>query len=235
MNNEDIKILCVDDEQDLLDILKYNLDNAGFTVETAENGNQALELAQTFKPDLVLLDIMMPGPDGYEVCRQIRKNTDLANTTIVFLTAKGDEMDQVLGLELGADDYIQKPFSPRVVLSKVRALLRLSSRSSTEGKKEADTLSAEGLLIDKSKRQVVIDGEETPFLKKEFDLLYFLMNREGLAFSRDNILDEVWGQDSVQVDRTVDVHINRIRKKLGSYSSYIKTIQGIGYKFSADS
>lgn len=234
MNDKDMKILCVDDEQDLLDILKYNLDNAGFTVETAENGTQALELVRSFKPNLVLLDIMMPGPDGYEVCRQIRQDTELANTTIVFLTAKGDEIDQVLGLELGADDYIQKPFSPRVVLSKVRALLRLSSRTSQEGVKEDDSLTAPGLLVDKQKRLVKINDEEVPFLKKEFDLLYFLMNREGLAFSRDNILDEVWGQDSVQVDRTVDVHINRIRKKLGDYATYIKTIQGIGYKFASD-
>lgn len=225
-------ILCVDDEQDLLDILSYNLKKEGYNVYTSDNGEKAIQMADRIKPDLVLLDIMMPGMDGMEVCRQIRNHPQIKDVHVIFITAKADEVDEILGLEFGADDYITKPFSPRKIITKVKAVFRREElrKEFTEDKKAI--ISFKGVEINRLNYTVKINNEEVKFLHKEFELLYFLMNRPGMVFSRNNLLYHVWGEDAYFVDRTVDVHVTKIRKKLGPYGDYIQTVRGVGYKFS---
>ncbi|MBX7150983.1 response regulator transcription factor [bacterium] len=225
-------ILCVDDEQDLLDILSYNLKKEGYNVYTSDNGEKAIQIADRIKPDLVLLDIMMPGMDGMEVCRQIRNHPQIKDVHVIFITAKADEVDEILGLEFGADDYITKPFSPRKIITKVKAVFRREElrKEFTEDKKAI--ISFKGVEINRLNYTVKINNEEVKFLHKEFELLYFLMNRPGMVFSRNNLLYHVWGEDAYFVDRTVDVHVTKIRKKLGPYGDYIQTVRGVGYKFS---
>ena len=219
------KILLVDDEPDILEILEYNLKKEGYEVETAGNGEEGLARAESFRPDLIVLDIMMPVMDGVEVCRQLRNRQEFDNTVITFLTAREEDYSQIAALDTGGDDYITKPIRPRVLLSRVKALLRRGVRQ-----EEAPKLIAIGDLEIDLEQIVVRRGEERIELaKKEFDLLTLLASKPGKVFSRDEIFNRVWGADVIVGNRTIDVHIRKLREKLGDH--YIKTIKGIGYKF----
>ncbi|MCX6140679.1 MAG: response regulator transcription factor [Candidatus Kapabacteria bacterium] len=227
------KILVVDDEQDIVDLVSYNLSKEGFKVFTASNGTQAVEVAKTVKPDVVLLDVMMPGMDGFEVCRSLRKDPTLATTAIMFLTAKSGEIDQILGLELGADDYIQKPISPRVLLARVKSILRRGSENvRTETIAAPELLRIGALEVNRQNYTVKVDGREVFFPKKEFELLAFLASNRGKVFSREVLLRRIWGESVYVIDRTVDVHVSKVREKLGKYGAWIETVKGVGYRFS---
>lgn len=226
------KILVVDDEQDILDLISYNLSKEGFKVFTAADGIQGLETALTCRPDLVILDIMMPGKDGFEVCRALRRDTSFASTAIMFLTAKSSEIDQILGLELGADDYIQKPISPRVLLARVKTMLRRGAENvKTEMIAAPELLRVGNVEINRQNYTVRVDGKEIFFPKKEFELLAFLASNRGKVFSRESLLRRIWGESVYVIDRTVDVHVSKIREKLGSYGHWIETVKGVGYRF----
>ncbi len=222
------KILLVDDEPDIVEFLQYNLLHEGFEVISAYDGIKALE-KMSEKPDLVILDIMMPKLDGYEVCKRIRTNPDYKNIPVIFLTAKSGEVNEILGLELGASDYIQKPISPKKLIARVRSNLRKGD--SSEVKKEPVKIEIGPLKIDREQYIVYLDGEEKVFPRKEFEVLYYLANNPGRVFSRDTLLKDVWGADVYVVDRTVDVHIRKIREKLGTFSDLIETVKGVGYRF----
>lgn len=218
-------ILVVDDEQDLLDLIGYNLKKQGFNVLTADSGEESIAIARNEKPDLILLDIMMPGMDGIEVCRRIREDTNLQNIPVVFLTARGDEESEITGLDLGADDYLFKPISTTKLVSRIKAILR---RFQPEVEKET-ILQVHGLKIDRS-RYIVSDGDrEYRLPRKEFELLYYLAGRKGKVLDRQTLLNEVWGNNIYVIDRTVDVHIRKIREKIGD--AYIETVKGVGYRF----
>ena len=217
------KILVVDDEIDIVDLLKYNLENEGFAVSTASNGVEAIEVAKNVMPDLILLDVMMPEMDGMEACVEIRKIEQLKNVVIAFLTARNEDYSQVAGFDSGADDYISKPIKPRVLISRIKALLR---RSNNEAKKIEEI---NGLLIDREKYLVTIEGNELNLPKKEFELLALLSSQAGKVFTRETILSTVWGNEVVVGDRTIDVHIRKLREKIGD--QFIRTIKGVGYKF----
>ncbi|MCC7430635.1 response regulator [bacterium] len=226
-------ILCVDDEEDLLDILSYNLKKEGYLVFTAENGKIAIEKAISLKPNLILLDVMMDEIDGFEVCRTLRNHPETKDIPIIFLTAKTEEIDEIIALELGADDYVKKPFSPRKILAKIKAVFRrIKIESDVKDTANKEIVRTDGLEINYSTFTVKIDNVETKFLRKELQLLFYLMQHEEKAFSRDSLLNSVWGDDAFFTERTVDVHVAKIRKKLGKYAFYLKTVQGIGYKFS---
>ncbi len=223
-------ILIVDDEEDLLDLLSYNLEQEGFAVALARDGVEALDKARSAQPDLIILDIMMPKMDGIEVCRRLRQDAHLRTIPILMLTARTEEEEQVQGLDVGADIYLAKPISVPVILSQTKALLRTKRRSETP----PDTLSVHDLEIDRDRYLVFQekpDGEreEMHFPRKEFELLHFMASHPGKVFSRQELLDEVWGRDVYVVDRTVDVHVRKIREKLGS--EYVETVKGVGYKF----
>lgn len=223
------KILIVDDEDDILDLLQYNLEREGYDTLLARDGIEALDVAEEERPDLMILDVMMPRMDGIEVCRRLRRNAFLRNTPVLMLTARAEEEDQIKGLDVGADIYLSKPVSVPVLLSQLRALLRGAHRHETP----PDLLQIHELEIDRD-RYVVYqrDDEETiehRFPRKEFELLYFLASHPGKVFSRQELLDQVWGRDVFVVDRTVDVHVRKIREKLGS--DYIETVKGVGYRF----
>ena len=221
------KILLVDDEPDILEILEFNLRKEGFEVATAGNGEEGLKLARQFRPDLIVLDIMMPIMDGVEVCRQLRSDTSFDSTVITFLTAREEDYSQIAALDIGGDDYITKPIRPRVLISRVKALLRRNARQEEE---ETTSLIAIGDLEIDLERIVVRRKDETIELaKKEFDLLTLLASKPGKVFSREEIFNKVWGTDVIVGNRTIDVHIRKLREKLGDH--YIKTIKGIGYKF----
>jgi len=223
MSNE--KILLVDDEPDIIEFLGYNLTKEGFDVTTTTNGKEAIEIAQRIKPDLIILDVMMPDMDGIETCHEIRNIESLKNTLIAFLSARGEDYSQVAGFDAGADDYITKPIKPRLLVSRVKAILRRKS-----GVEETDLNEQEGgIKIDREKYLVYKEGEEMSFPKKEFELLALLISKPGKVFTRDVILERVWGGEVVVGDRTIDVHIRKLREKLGDH--YIKTIKGVGYKF----
>ena len=218
-------VLVVDDEQDLLDLIEYNLKKEGFSVLTAVDGESSIQIAREHKPDLVLLDIMMPKMDGLEVCDKMRSDADLMHTPIIMLTARGDEKTEVEGLDTGADDYITKPISTKKLLSRIRAVLRRYQE--TEG--EVRKLTVHDLEIDKD-RYIVSRGEEEFHLpRKEFELLYYLAGKKGKVRDRQTLLNKVWGDNIYVVDRTVDVHIRKIREKLGDH--YIETVKGVGYRF----
>ncbi len=226
------RILVVDDEQDIVDLISYNLGKEGYKVASASNGNQAVEVAGAFKPDLVILDIMMPGMDGFEVCRTLRQNPATAGSAIMFLTAKSGEIDQILGLELGADDYIQKPISPRVLIARVKSILRRGTETiRTETIAAPEVLRIGALEINRQNYTIRIDGRETFFPKKEFELLAFLAVNSGKVFTRDALLRRIWGESVYVIDRTVDVHVSKIREKLGPYSTWVETVKGVGYRF----
>ncbi len=223
-------VLVVDDEKDIVQLIRYNLEREGFRVESASDGNEALKKSNDLKPDLILLDIMLPGKDGYEVMKSLNQNEKTANIPVIFLTAKSAEFDEVLGLELGADDYIVKPISPRKLVSRIRAVLRRSEGVKTEGGKNFDFGE---ILIDRESYLVKIKGHQVFFPRKEFEILYYLASHEGKVISRETLLSRIWGADVFVGDRTVDVHIRKIREKLGEHAGMIETIKGVGYKFSA--
>lgn len=226
MANEkpETRILIVDDETDILEFLSYNLKKEGYAVNTCENGAKALEIARKFKPHLVLLDVMMPGIDGIETCRQLREEAGSKDIIIAFLTARSEDYSQIAGFDAGADDYITKPVKPRVLVSRVAALLRRMP-----GGGEHEPLTIGDLTLNREKFLVMRGPEAIIFPKKEFELLALLMSKPGKVFLREEILEKVWGGDVVVGDRTIDVHIRKLREKLGE--NYIKTIKGVGYKF----
>ncbi len=219
------KILLVDDEPDILEFLGYNLTKEGFDITTTNNGREAIQLAKKIKPDLILLDVMMPEMDGIETCHEIRAIDELKHTLIAFLSARGEDYSQVAGFDAGADDYITKPIKPRLLISRVKAILRRKS-----GEEETVTEASDlDIKIDREKYLVYKDGKEFTFPKKEFELLALLISKPGKVFTREIILENVWGGEVIVGDRTIDVHIRKLREKLGN--DYIKTIKGVGYKF----
>ena len=216
------KILLVDDEADILELIKYNLEKEGFEVKVAYNGRSGIEVAKSFVPDLILLDVMMPEMDGVETCLELRSISELKHAIIAFLTARGEDYSQIAGFDAGADDYITKPIKPRVLVSKVKALLRRSEKEEEEVK-----LSSK-LSIDEERYVVLCEGKEIILPKKEFELLKLLLSKPGNVFTRDNIFAAVWGNDAVVGERTIDVHIRKLREKIGD--DFISTIKGVGYK-----
>lgn len=226
MEKSDICILLVDDEPDIIEIIRYNLSAEGYRILTAENGKEALEIARKEKPQLIILDVMMPKMDGIETCSQMRKLPELDQTVITFLTARGEDYSQMAGFDAGADDYITKPIKPKVLTSKVKALLR---RFREEPAPHTDVLQAGDLMINRDKYMVIKDGEEISLPRKEFELLYLLASQPGKVFKREDILERVWGNDVVVGGRTIDVHIRKLREKIGDES--FQTIKGVGYKF----
>ncbi len=226
MELNDIKILLVDDETDVLDFMKYNLEKEGFWVYTAQNGAEGIQMAKKVNPHLIILDLMMPKMDGIETCRLLRSLPEFKSTLITFLTARDEDYSQIAGFEVGADDYITKPIKPRVFTSRIRALLR---RLETEA--QAEIITAGDLQIDRERYLVIKDKKEISFPRKEFELLSLLASKPGRVFKREEILSKVWGNDTIVGDRTIDVHIRKLREKLGD--DYFKTIKGIGYKFDA--
>ncbi len=225
MKKKDIRILLVDDEPDILEIVGYNLSSEGYQVFTAENGAKAIKLAKKNKPHLIILDVMMPEMDGIEACEQIRKVPELEGTIITFLTARGEDYSQMAGFDAGADDYITKPIKPKVLLSKVKALLR-RYRSD---EKSSDVVNLGDIVINRDEYKIVQNGEEIVLPKKEFELLSLLASKPGKVYKREDILNNVWGNEIVVGGRTIDVHIRKLREKIGD--ERIKTIKGVGYKF----
>jgi two-component system alkaline phosphatase synthesis response regulator PhoP len=220
------KILLVDDEADILEFLSYNLKKEGYRVFTANNGKEAVTVAKKENPDIIILDVMMPDMDGIETCREIRDLPGLKDVMIAFLTARNEDYSQIAGFEVGADDYINKPIKPRVLSSRIKALLRRSG--STEAV-ASDKVEMGGIKIDRERYLIVQDGNEINLPKKEFELLALLASKPGKVFTRESILDKVWGGEVVVGDRTIDVHIRKLREKLGE--DFIRTVKGIGYKF----
>ncbi|MBY0481116.1 MAG: response regulator transcription factor [Chitinophagaceae bacterium] len=219
------RILIADDEPDILEIVSYNLSKEGYEIYTAKDGNEAIERAKQLNPDLIILDIMMPKKTGIEVCEILRTQAMFQHTLIIFLTALSDESSQIKGLETGADDYVNKPISPKVLISRVNALFRRTNTKPSESK----TLSIGNINIDPVKFMVMIDGKDVILAKKEFELLYLLASRPGRVFLRNEILSQVWGNDVIVGDRTIDVHIRKVRQKMGV--DCITTVKGVGYKF----
>ena len=219
-------ILLIDDEDDIRELLEYNLKKEGFTVLSTDNGSDGIALAQKHIPDIILLDVMMPEMDGVEVCEQIRANDSTSNIFICFLTARNEDYSQIAGLEAGADDYIAKPIKPRVLISKLKAILR---RGATTIEQAPSKTSTQRLVIDRDRYIVIKDGEQIHFPRKEFELLALLASKPEKVFDREVILEKVWGDGVVVGDRTIDVHIRKLREKIGD--EYIKTVKGVGYKF----
>lgn len=226
METNDIKILLVDDEVDVLDFMKYNLEREGFWVHTAGNGLEAIEVAKKTLPHIIILDLMMPKLDGIETCRELRNLPQFKSTIITFLTARDEDYSQIAGFEVGADDYITKPIKPRVFISRIRALMRRLENSDN-----AKRIKAGEIEVDRERYVVIKNGEEISLPRKEFELLNLLISKPGRVFKREEILSKVWGNDTIVGDRTIDVHIRKLREKLGDDN--FKTIKGIGYKFDA--
>ncbi len=223
MEKKEKKVLVADDERDILEIINYNLTSEGYEVYSAKDGNEALDMARKIHPELVILDIMMPYKTGIEVCQILRSSEEFDNTLIIFLTALSDETSHIKGLESGADDYVSKPISPKVLVSRVNALFRRVN------KEDGKTISIGNLTIDPVKFIVNINGKDITLAKKEFELLYLLASKPGRVFLRNEILSQVWGQEVIVGDRTIDVHIRKIRQKLDL--DCITTVKGVGYKF----
>lgn len=221
------KVLLVDDEPDILELLRYNLEREGYSVQTALNGKEAIKIAKNTRPDLIVLDIMMPGMDGVEVCTQLRQLPEFKNTVITFLTARNEDYSQIAGFEAGADDYINKPVRPKVFVSKVKALLKRSGSDRPEGR----ILESNGVKVDLEKVMVHVGDKELQLPKKEFELLVLLIGKPGKVFKREEIYSQIWGNELFVGDRTIDVHIRKLREKIGE--DRIKTIKGIGYKYDA--
>jgi two-component system alkaline phosphatase synthesis response regulator PhoP len=228
MNNSDYKILLVDDEPDILEFVSYNLKKEGYQVFTAKNGREAISGALKINPHLIVLDVMMPEMDGMETCVELKKIPSLENTIIVFLTARGEDYSQLAGFEAGADDYISKPIKPGLLISRVKALLR---RYSGQPAEDSGLIVAGSITIDKERYVVIKDGREVVLPKKEFELLTLLVNKPNKVFTREEIFAKVWGNNVVVGDRTIDVHVRKLREKIGV--ECIKTVKGVGYKFDA--
>lgn len=229
MENESFKILLVDDEPDILEILTYNLRREGYQTATANNGKEAVKTALSFLPHLVILDVMMPDLDGIETLKEIRTHESLQHTLVCFLTARGEDYSQIAGFEAGADDYISKPLRPRVLMSRVAALLRRLPQAKPKEQVIQDVIRVSNLVIDRDAYVVTQNDVQFHLPKKEFELLYLLAGKPGKVFSREKILKKVWGDEVVVGDRTIDVHIRKLREKIGD--SCIKTVKGVGYKF----
>ena len=227
MSNSDFTLLLVDDEPDIIEFVGYNLKKEGYKVLTANNGADGLKIAKKEKPELILLDVMMPGMDGIETCDQLRKVPDLENTLIAFLTARGEDYSQVAGFDAGADDYITKPIKPKVLISRIKALLRRHGQ--TQKPDEESLLEFGNLTIDLEKYQVRLKDKKLDLPRKEFELLTLLTSSPGKVFHRDEILDKIWGNEVIVGGRTIDVHIRKLREKIGD--KCIKTVKGVGYKF----
>lgn len=221
------KILIVDDEPDIIEFIKYLLEREEYLVDTASNGTEAILKSRNFKPDLILMDVMMPIMDGIEACRQIKAHPESKNVFVIFLTARSEEYSEIAGFEAGADDYINKPVKPRVLLSRIRAILKRGKNPDYE----QTVLTIGDLIIDRTSYSVSINNNKLVLPKKEFDLLFLLATKPGKVFTREKILSEVWGDDVFVVDRTIDVHIRKIREKIGE--KLISTIKGVGYKLEA--
>ncbi len=224
MNPKDIKILLVDDEPDILEIVGYNLKKEGYDIYTAKNGNEAVETAQNIVPNLILMDVMMPEMDGIEACEKIREFKELQDVIIAFFTARGEDYSQVAGFDAGADDYITKPVKPKVLISKVKSLLRRLKTTDNESLIKVDSIS-----VNREKYLITKDGVDISLPRKEFELLSLLISNPGKVFKREEILGAVWGSDVVVGGRTIDVHIRKLREKIGD--DHFKTIKGVGYKF----
>jgi len=223
------KIIVIEDEDDILEVVKYNLHREGYRVLGCKDGKEGFDLVRKEAPDLVLLDLMLPGMDGLEVCRKLKEDPITRAIPVVMVTAKGEESDIVLGLGVGADDYIPKPFSPKELLARMRAVLRRGPLKEEQG--AGERVVRQGLLVDAGRHEVKVDGKPQPFTATEFRLLYFLASHPGRAFSRDQLLSRGIGEDAVVIDRNIDVHIRSIRKKIGPYREMIETLRGVGYRF----
>ena len=222
-------ILIVDDEEDIIELIKYNLKNEGYSILTAESGEQAIKIAKQSRPDLIVLDLMLPGMDGLEVTRYLRSNEETSDMPIVMLTAKGEESDIITGLELGANDYISKPFSPKVLTARIRAIFRRRKKNTME---PADSIKHEGdLTIDRARHVVTIQGNTLDLTLSEFELLSFLADKKGWVFTRGQIVDAIRGENYAVTERSIDVVIVGLRKKLKNYASIIETVRGVGYRF----
>ena len=226
MNKSEIKILCVDDEPDILEILKYNLSNEGYQISTAKDGKIAVKKAKETHPNLIIMDIMMPNMDGIEACEILRSDESFNDTLIMFLTARGEDYSYVAAYEAGADDYVTKPVKPKILLSKVKGLLR---RSKKYFEKEVDEIKFGDLRINRDKYKVYTSDKSISLPRKEFELLNLLASKPDKVFKREKIMEKVWGEQVVVGDRTIDVHIRKLRKKIGD--KYFKTVKGVGYKF----
>ena len=226
MNKSEIKILCVDDEPDILEILKYNLSNEGYQISTAKDGKIAVKKAKETHPNLIIMDIMMPNMDGIEACEILRSDESFNDTLIMFLTARGEDYSYVAAYEAGADDYVTKPVKPKILLSKVKGLLRRSKKYS---EKEVDEIEFGDLRINRDKYKVYTSDRSISLPRKEFELLNLLASKPDKVFKREKIMEKVWGEKVVVGDRTIDVHIRKLRKKIGD--KYFKTVKGVGYKF----
>ncbi len=223
------RILLVDDEEDILEFVSYNLQREGFRVYSARNGLEAIEMAGKVKPDLIILDVMMPEMDGMAACEEIRKLPSCKNVIIAFLTARGEDYSQIAGFEAGADDYITKPVRPKVLISRVKALLKRSGGLSSDITDSSKILTIGDIVIDKERYLLLIDGKELTLPRKEFELLSLLVSKPDKVFTRDEIYKSVWGNNVIVGDRTIDVHIRKLREKIGN--DHIRTLKGIGYKF----
>ena len=229
MKNSDIKILCVDDEPDILEILKYNLSNEGYDISVANDGLSCIKKAKEINPNLIIMDVMMPNMDGIQACENLRADEKFNDTIIMFLTARGEDYSHVAAYEAGADDYVTKPVKPKVLVSKVKGLLR---RFKKVNDNDINIIEHNDIKIDKEKYKVYISGKTLILPRKEFELLYLLASKPDKVFKRDKIMENVWGGEVIVGDRTIDVHIRKLREKVGD--KYIKTLKGVGYKFVTD-
>lgn len=225
MDEKKIEILLIDDEQDVLDFLRYNFEKHDYIVHVASDGESGKSMAEKIMPDLIILDVMMPGIDGMEVCRELREIPEMDNSLIIFLTARGEDYSEIAGFEVGADDYISKPIRPRVLIARVKALLKRKHTSKLPG----STIEIGNILIDKDKREVIIDGQSVHLPKIEYNLLVIMASSPGKIFSRDELYHKIWGAEVFVGDRTLDVHIRKLREKIGNH--HIKTIKGVGYGY----
>jgi two-component system phosphate regulon response regulator PhoB len=223
-----MKILVVEDDPDILQLLTYTLQSTGYKVISSQDGYEALNAVRLHHPDLLVLDLMLPSLDGFEVCKELKRNSETRNIPIIMLTAKGEEIDRIVGLELGADDYVVKPFSPRELLLRIRAILRRSAPGSAT---ESSVWQNEGFRVDLEAHKVTVNGEEVPLTAMEFKLLAELIRHRGKVQTRDQLLDRVWGYQFEGYARTVDTHVRRLRQKVAPYSDWVETVRGVGYRF----
>ena len=229
MKKSEIKILCVDDEPDILEILKYNLSNEGYNVSTAADGKSAIKIAYNISPNLIIMDVMMPNMDGIEACEKLRSDEKFNDTIIMFLTARGEDYSHVAAYDAGADDYVTKPVKPKVLVSKVKGLLRRLKKVIA---KDINEIVFDDIKIDREKYKVYISDNVLNLPRKEFELLYLLASKPDKVYKREKIMESVWGSEVVVGDRTIDVHIRKLREKVGD--KYFKTVKGVGYKFVID-